>query len=78
MRIRRIGQRIMQGQEKRPNGEQLLTKKDVARRAKCSERTVGYWMETGLFPYIKFGRGVRFTEADYEAFIRSRRIGGSK
>ena len=70
----------MQEQARTPDGEQLMTKKDVARRAKCSERTVGYWiaMEKGGLPYVKLGRLVRVIPSDYERWQQSRRIGGWK
>jgi excisionase family DNA binding protein len=68
----------MQGQATAPNGEQLLTKLDVARRAQSSARTVSYWMERGELPFIKFGRLVRFLESDVEDFFSSRRIRGRK
>ena len=66
----------MQNQATTLSSDQLLTKEDVARRAQYSLRSVNYWMETGLLPYVKLGRGVRFLASDVEAFIRSRRIGG--
>jgi excisionase family DNA binding protein len=68
----------MQKQAAAPNGEQLLTKLDVARRAQSSARTVSYWMESGELPFIKFGRLVRFLESDVEDFFLSRRIGARK
>jgi excisionase family DNA binding protein len=68
----------MQGQATAFNGEQLLTKLDVARLAQYSLRSVNYWIETGQLPYIKFGRGVRFLAADVQRFIEEHRIGGRK
>jgi hypothetical protein len=68
----------MQGQEERPNGEQLLTKLDVARLAQYSLRSVNYWIATGALPYVKFSRGVRFLAADVQKFFEERRIGGVK
>ena len=68
----------MQEQTVTTNGEKLLTKLDVARRAQNSVRTVAYWMETGELPYIKFGRLVRFLPSDVDDFFLSRRIGGAK
>jgi excisionase family DNA binding protein len=68
----------MQGQASTTNGERLLTKLDVARRAQSSARTVSYWMESGELPFIKFGRLVRFLESDVEDFFLSRRIGGRR
>ena len=64
----------MQDQATASNGGQLLTKLDVARRAQYSLRSVNYWISTGALPYLKFGRGVRFLEADVEKFFRERRI----
>jgi hypothetical protein len=68
----------MQGQATAPNGEQLLTKLDVARLAQYSLRSVNYWISTGALPYVKFGRGVRFLAADVQKFVQERRIGGRK
>jgi hypothetical protein len=56
----------------------LLTKADVAHRAKCGRRMINYWMQRGL-PYVKLSpRMVRFVPGDVEAFLQSHRIGGAK
>jgi hypothetical protein len=58
------------------NSLPLLTKAQVAARAACSQRVINYWMLEGL-PFVKFSpRMVRFLASDFEAFLRSRRIGG--
>jgi hypothetical protein len=66
----------MQEQARTPDGEQLLTKKDVARRHQVSERTVNYRMEQGIYPYVKIGRLVRFILRDLKTAEKSHRIGG--
>lgn len=59
------------------DGDNLWKKGDVTRRANVSLRTVDYWIERNEIPFIKFRGGVRFIPADVNAFIQSRRIGGS-
>jgi excisionase family DNA binding protein len=46
------------------DADQLDTKQDVARRLKCSTRTVDAYMAAGRIPFIKIGRTVRFRWSD--------------
>ena len=57
---------------------ELLTKRDVMRRASASLRTVDYWLQRGVIPYVKLGKLVRFVPDDVEKFIQAHRIGGAK
>ncbi|HSS09026.1 MAG TPA: helix-turn-helix domain-containing protein [Acidimicrobiales bacterium] len=47
----------------------LLTVREVARRAKVSERTVWRWVEDGRLPAIRVGGIVRFQHADVDALL---------
>jgi excisionase family DNA binding protein len=56
--------------------DELLTRRDVARRCRVSLRTVATWIERKAIDYIKFGNGaVRFVPADVERFILENRVG---
>jgi excisionase family DNA binding protein len=44
--------------------EGYITKKEVARRVKKTERTVEYWMLRGILPFVKCGKSVLFNWAD--------------
>jgi excisionase family DNA binding protein len=68
----------MQEQAVTTNGEKLLTKADVANQAQNSMRTVSYWIATRQLAYVKLGRAVRILQSDFDAFIKSHRIGGRK
>ena len=50
-------------------GGQLLTIREVAKKLRCSERTVWSWTKTGELPVICLGRSRRYREEDVQAFI---------
>ena len=60
------------------SGDNLWRKEDVLRKAQVSMRTVDYWIEENLIPYIKFRKAVRFIPADVDAFIVSQRVAAIK
>jgi len=58
---------VPSGQKVAPGGfESLLTKNEVAERAKVSVRTVDNWIRTGFVPYYKLGRTVRFKGSELQ------------
>jgi hypothetical protein len=64
----------MQGNARNRSREDLLKKDDVRRMASVCLRTVDYWLEKNLIPYVKLGGAVRFIPSDVDAFIASRRV----
>ena len=48
----------------------MFNKKDVAEKYKVSGRTVNYWMQTKMIPYLKIGGSVRFDPDDVDTAIR--------
>jgi predicted DNA-binding transcriptional regulator AlpA len=57
--------------------DDLIKTRDVCQKARVCQRTVDYWREKNLIPYVKLGKAVRFIPSDVDAFIRSRRVGGT-
>jgi predicted DNA-binding transcriptional regulator AlpA len=60
------------------NGEQLLTKRQIAERLRISCRSVDRYIEQGAFPRgLRIGKGslVRWREAVVEEWIRTRSPG---
>jgi len=53
----------------------LLRTRDVCRKANVCQRTVDYWREQNLLPYVKLGGAIRFIPGDVDAFIAARRVG---
>jgi excisionase family DNA binding protein len=49
-----------QGQPPRQPADEILDKRETARRLKKSPRTVDAWMKAKKLPYIKVGRSVLF------------------
>ena len=49
--------------------DEYISKKEVARRLGQDERTVNNWMRSGLLPYFKIGRTVRFKWSEVESFF---------
>jgi predicted DNA-binding transcriptional regulator AlpA len=58
--------------------ESLLNKRQAAKKATISVRTLGYRMATGEVPYYKLGGAVRFRSGDIDDWISSCRVGGVK
>jgi len=53
----------------------LLTEQDLARQLKICRRQLYNWRVSGLIPYFKMGKAVRFRVADVAAAIERMRIG---
>ena len=49
--------------------KRLLKYPDVERRLGVTQRTISKLIKTGGLPAIRFGRSVRFDEADLQAFV---------
>ena len=58
------------------NVDGLLDKRQLAERLNLSVRSVDAWMKTGLLPYIKAGRTVRFEYDTVLAHLRQYQVGG--
>jgi predicted DNA-binding transcriptional regulator AlpA len=58
--------------------ESLLNKKQAAKKATISVRTLDSRMASGDVPYIKLGGVVRFRASDIDDWINSCRVGGAK
>jgi excisionase family DNA binding protein len=63
-------------------GDSFISKKEVAARLGKTARTIEHWMQRGVIPYLKLGRGRRatvlFKWADIEAHLKSNFSGGSR
>lgn len=57
------------------NISELVPIKDVARRLGVSIYTLYYWVAAGRIPHYKFGRVVRFSWPEIEAWLEKRRRG---
>jgi excisionase family DNA binding protein len=44
-----------------PAGERYLSKSEVAERFGMTARTIEHWMQRGIIPYLKIGKGRRAT-----------------
>jgi excisionase family DNA binding protein len=49
-----------QGQQSSQSADEILDKRETARRLKKSVRTVDAWMKAKKLPYVKVGRSVLF------------------
>jgi excisionase family DNA binding protein len=47
-----------------PATDELITKRELARRLRLSTRTIDAWMRTKHLPYLKCGKTVRFLWTD--------------
>jgi len=58
-----------------PAGERYLSKMEVAERLGMTARTIEHWMQRGIIPYLKIGKGRRatvlFKWADIEAHLKT-------
>jgi len=58
-----------------PAGERYLSKTEVAERLGMTARTIEHWMQRGIIPYLKIGKGRRatvlFKWADIEAHLKT-------
>ena len=54
------------------DSDQLLTKKDVARRLRVDERTVDRYIASGALASYRIGRLRRISEKDYRRFLAER------
>lgn len=53
----------------------LMTEQDLARHLKICRRQLYSWRMSGLIPYFKLGKAVRFRVADVAAAIERMPIG---
>jgi excisionase family DNA binding protein len=53
----------------------LITEQELARHLKICRRQLYNWRVSGLIPYFKLGKAVRFRVADVAAAIERMRIG---
>ncbi len=53
----------------------LMTEQELARHLKICRRQLYNWRVTGLVPYFKLGKAVRFRVADVAAAIERMRVG---
>ena len=51
------------------NGEEFISKTEVARRLKKRTRTIENWMKQGLLPYYKINHSVAFKWSEIEAHL---------
>lgn len=62
-------------------GDRFISKTDVSLRLGKTPRTIEHWMQQGVIPYIKIGKGRRatvlFKWADIEAHLKANFSGGS-
>jgi excisionase family DNA binding protein len=54
--------------------DDLLTKRELARRLRLSLRTIDAWMRTKHLPYIKAGKTVRFRWEDVLSKLQTFRV----
>lgn len=56
-------------------GECFISKTEVATRLGMTARTIEHWMQRGIIPYLKIGKGrratVRFKWADIESHLKA-------
>ncbi len=57
-----------------PEPRDLLTEREACAYLKTSKRNLFCWRMSGLIPYIKIGRAVRFRAADVEQALQSMTI----
>ena len=53
----------------------LITEQELARHLKICRRQLYNWRVSGLIPYFKMGKAVRFRVADVAAAIERMRVG---
>ena len=53
----------------------LLTEQELARHLKICRRQLYSWRMSGLIPYFKLGKAVRFRVADVAAALERMRVG---
>ena len=46
--------------------DDLMTDSEIARMAKVPVRTVRYWRNSGMLPFVKFGRHPRIWLSDFQ------------
>lgn len=50
----------------------VLTKKELAQRLQCNEKTVMYYVSSKQIPHIKIGKEVRFQEDSIMSWLNER------
>ena len=61
----------------KPTSRNLLTKRELADVYRVSTRTVSNWMKSGVLPYLKVGRVVRFDRASVSEALGAFTVGNS-
>lgn len=56
----------------------LLTEADLAERLQATPTQVREWRRQYDWPFIKLGRSIRFSEADYEAIKASHHVASER
>jgi excisionase family DNA binding protein len=49
--------------------EQLMSKKDLAKRLRCSQPTINRLLRNGLLSCVRIGRQIRFRESDVAEYL---------
>lgn len=57
---------------------QLLDLADAAARLAVAPRTLRAWAAEGRIPFARFGRALRFTEADLARFVADAMVDGQR
>ena len=64
--------RQRQHESARPEGQEcepFLDRQEVARRFQVGSRVLAEWLETGVLPYYRLGRTVRFRWSEIEVHL---------
>ena len=68
------GETVVSGSNQIPAGERYISKMEVAARLGMTARTIEHWMQLGIIPYLKIGKGRRatvlFKWAEIETHLR--------
>jgi excisionase family DNA binding protein len=54
------------------DGNDYITKTEIAARLKVTSRTIDSWMAKGLVPFRKVGRTVRFDWVEVREYLKAR------
>ena len=57
-----------------PATDELITKRELARRLRLSTRSIDAWMRTKHLPFLKIGKTVRFRWSDVMEKLGSHRV----
>lgn len=51
----------------------LLTKSEISKEFRVSERTIDNWVKKEILPAVKLGRTVRFNRSEIESIIKNKK-----